>query len=102
MNGLSNLMGGHFQLDVWAAIGFLGQALFTTRFLVQWLASERKRASVVPNAFWYFSLIGGTISLVYAVAIGSLPFALGQVTGLLVYSRNLYLIHRKSALAPAD
>ena len=96
---MSNLF-GHFRLDFWALVGFTGQALFTARFLVQWLASEKKKESVVPVAFWYFSLIGGAVSFIYAVAIGSLPFSLGQGTGLFIYLRNLHLIHKKRALSP--
>ena len=91
---------GHFRLDFWAAVGLAGQALFTARFFVQWLASERRKESVVPVAFWYFSLLGGTISLVYAVAIGSIPFSLGQGCGLLIYLRNLHLIRRRAARLP--
>ena len=96
---MSNLF-GHFRLDFWALVGVTGQALFTARFLVQWLASEKKKESVVPVAFWYFSLIGGAVSFIYAVAIGSLPFSLGQGTGLFIYMRNLHLIHKKRALPP--
>ena len=92
---------GHFRLDLWAAVGLLGQALFTGRFLVQWLASERRRESVVPVAFWYFSLVGGAISFVYALAIGSIPFSLGQGAGLVIYLRNLHLIRRKAARGAA-
>jgi lipid-A-disaccharide synthase-like uncharacterized protein len=99
---LGDLAGGHFRLDFWAAVGFLGQFLFTARFLVQWIASEKKKESVVPIAFWYFSIIGGMISLVYAIAIGSLPFSLGQATGLFVYFRNLYLIKRSATLRTAE
>lgn len=88
---------GHFRLDVWALVGLVGQALFTARFLVQWVASERKKESVVPVAFWYFSIVGGAVSLVYALAIGSIPFSLGQGTGLFIYLRNLHLIHKKRA-----
>ena len=92
---------GHFRLDLWAFVGLLGQALFTARFVVQWLASERKRESVVPVAFWYFSIVGGAVSLIYAIAIGSIPFSLGQGTGLFIYLRNLHLIQKKRAGAPA-
>ena len=88
---------GHFRLDVWALVGLTGQALFTARFVVQWLASEKKKESVVPIAFWYFSLIGGAVSFIYALAIGSIPFTLGQGTGLFIYLRNLHLIHKKRA-----
>jgi len=105
MNDLFSRLFGHFNLDVWAFVGFAGQALFTARFFVQWLASEKKKESVMPVAFWYFSIIGGSISLIYAIAIGSLPFSLGQATGLIIYLRNLQLIRRKAAALqqiPAD
>lgn len=102
MTGDGGFFVGHFRLDLWAVVGLLGQALFTTRFLVQWLASERRKESVVPVAFWYFSLIGGTISFIYAIAIGSLPFSLGQGAGLIIYLRNLHLIHRKAAIQDPD
>lgn len=105
MNDLASRLFGHFNLDFWAFVGFAGQALFTARFFVQWLASEKKKESVMPVAFWYFSIIGGSISLIYAIAIGSLPFSLGQATGLIIYLRNLQLIRRKAASfqqIPAD
>lgn len=79
---------------VWVAIGLLGQALFSARFLVQWIASERKRRSVVPRQFWYFSVGGGLTLLAYAIYRLDPVFILGQAAGLLVYSRNLYFIHR--------
>jgi lipid-A-disaccharide synthase-like uncharacterized protein len=79
---------------VWIAIGFAGQALFAARFIVQWISSERRGHSVVPIAFWYFSLIGGTISLTYAVHIRAWPVVLGQATPLLIYARNLWMILR--------
>lgn len=78
----------------WVIAGFIGQALFTARFLVQWIASERVRRSVVPRLFWYLSLAGGSVLLVYAVHRRDPVFIVGQATGLLVYSRNLWLIHR--------
>lgn len=87
--------------DIWLGIGLLGQALFSTRFLVQWLASERMRRSVVPNAFWWFSLAGGATLLAYALWRGDPVFVLGQGLGLFVYLRNLLLIrrHRRSVAA---
>ena len=97
MSELFSRLFGHFDLDFWAFVGLAGQALFTGRFLVQWLASEKKKESVMPIAFWYFSILGGSISLIYALAIGSLPFTLGQATGLIIYARNLQLIRRKAA-----
>ena len=102
MTGLGTFLRDHFRLDFWAGVGFLGQLLFTTRFIVQWVASEKKKESVVPVAFWYFSIVGGIVSLCYAIAIGSLPFSLGQGTGLFVYFRNLYLIRRRNAALIAD
>lgn len=87
--------------DIWLGIGLLGQALFSTRFLVQWVASERMRRSVVPNAFWWFSLAGGATLLAYALWRGDPVFVLGQGLGLFVYLRNLMLIrrHRRSVAA---
>jgi lipid-A-disaccharide synthase-like uncharacterized protein len=78
---------------LWITLGLLGQALFFSRFLVQWLASERLKESVVPTAFWYFSLSGGAILLTYAIHRGDPVFILGQSTGVLIYLRNLYFIH---------
>ena len=80
---------------IWIAIGFAGQALFSMRFLIQWLASERLGRSVVPVAFWYFSIGGGLTLLSYAIYRLDPVFILGQLTGVFIYSRNLYLIHRE-------
>lgn len=81
---------------IWLGIGFLGQLLFTSRFLVQWIASERARRSVVPLAFWWFSLAGGATLLAYAIWRRDPVFALGQASGLVIYLRNLVLIGRHS------
>jgi lipid-A-disaccharide synthase-like uncharacterized protein len=86
---------------VWLAIGLLGQALFSARFLVQWLASERRRQSVVPRAFWYFSVGGGLTLLAYAIYRRDPVFIIGQSAGLFVYARNLWFIHR-SAASPVE
>lgn len=77
----------------WVIVGLGGQLLFTGRFLVQWIASERARRSVVPIAFWYFSLGGGLILFAYAVHRWDPVFILGQSLGVFIYSRNLWLIH---------
>lgn len=77
------------------AIGILGQALFSARFLVQWLASEWRRASVMPTAFWWLSILGGVFLLIYAIARRDPVFIAGQGFGLLVYLRNLVLIRRR-------
>ena len=80
---------------IWLSIGFLGQALFSARFLVQWLVSERQGRSVIPHAFWYFSLAGGLTLLSYALYKQDPVFIAGQVGGAFIYSRNLYLIWRE-------
>jgi lipid-A-disaccharide synthase-like uncharacterized protein len=82
------------QNQVWLVIGFAGQALFTARFLVQWLASERAKRSIVPLAFWYFSLGGGLTLLAYALYKRDPVFILGQATGTFIYLRNLYFIRK--------
>ncbi len=80
---------------IWLGIGFLGQALFSMRFLVQWISSEKQKKSVIPIAFWYFSLGGGVTLLSYAIFRLDPVFILGQAGGLLVYSRNLYFVLRE-------
>ena len=77
---------------VWIVIGFVGQALFSMRFIVQWIASERLKCSIIPQAFWYFSLAGGVTLLAYAIHKQDPVFIAGQGLGLVVYIRNLYLI----------
>lgn len=79
---------------IWLGVGFLGQALFSMRFLVQWLVSEMRRRSIVPVAFWYFSLAGGVTLLSYAIYREDPVFIVGQAGGLVIYARNLYLIRR--------
>ena len=76
------------------AIGFLGQGLFFMRWIVQWFRSEREQDSTIPLSFWYFSLIGGLITLAYAIYIKNPVFIAGQGVGTLVYLRNLILIYR--------
>jgi lipid-A-disaccharide synthase-like uncharacterized protein len=77
----------------WVIFGLCAQLMFTARFLVQWIASERARVSVMPVAFWYFSLIGGVMLLAYALYRKDPVFVLGQTLGVVIYSRNLWLIH---------
>lgn len=85
--------------QVWLAVGLLGQALFSARFLVQWIATERRRRSVVPREFWYLSVAGGLTLLAYAIHRLDPVFILGQGAGLFVYARNLYFIHRRDRRA---
>ena len=80
---------------IWLVIGFAGQALFTMRFIVQWWSSERQKRSVIPVAFWYFSLAGGATLLGYAIYRQDPVFIVGQAGGLFIYSRNLYFINRE-------
>lgn len=80
----------------WVVVGLGGQLLFTARFLVQWIASERAGKSVVPLAFWYFSVGGGVILFAYAVYRADPVFILGQSMGLFIYLRNLWLIHAEN------
>jgi lipid-A-disaccharide synthase-like uncharacterized protein len=82
--------------QLWLVVGFVGQALFGSRFLVQWIASERRGESVVPLAFWYLSLGGAALLLAYAVWRQDPVFILGQSFGFLVYTRNLVLIGRRA------
>jgi lipid-A-disaccharide synthase-like uncharacterized protein len=79
---------------IWIGIGFLGQGLFFGRWVIQWIASERNAESRVPTAFWYMSLIGGLITLSYAIYRMDPVFISGQGIGTFVYLRNLVLIHR--------
>jgi len=79
----------------WVGVGFAAQGLFSARFLVQWIYSERAGRSVVPLAFWVLSLVGGALLTVYAIYRKDPVFIVGQAGGLVVYSRNLFLIYRE-------
>jgi len=81
-------------LDPWAVMGFAAQALFFSRWVVQWWASERRKQSYVPLAFWIISLVGGLMLLVYAIRESQPVFILGQLVGIANYSRNIALIRR--------
>lgn len=86
---------------IWIATGFLGQGLFFGRWIVQWLASERSASSKVPISFWYLSLVGGLITLAYAIYRKDPVFIAGQSIGAVVYVRNLMLIYRPTQASPA-
>ena len=88
--------------QIWIVIGFIGQAFFFGRFFVQWIASERSKRSVVPRSFWYLSMAGGAVLLVYAIHRRDIVITVGQATGFLIYTRNLWFIHRPGAAAEAD
>src|SRR5271165_5982467 len=88
-----------FTVDhIWALVGGGAQALFASRFIVQWFESEREGRSVIPVAFWYCSLGGGIVMLAYTVHLQSVSLALGQASGLVVYARNLFLIFKERNL----
>lgn len=85
---------------IWVAFGLLGQGLFFGRWVVQWIASERSAESRVPLSFWYLSLIGGLITLAYAIYRRDPVFIAGQGIGAFVYIRNLILIRRTPSPTP--
>ncbi|HWJ76033.1 MAG TPA: lipid-A-disaccharide synthase N-terminal domain-containing protein [Kaistia sp.] len=101
MADMFNALGGWLhavfvqQLDWWVLLGFAAQILFTMRFVVQWVASERARRSVVPAAFWTFSILGGALLLVYAIYRKDPVFIAGQAGGLFIYFRNIWFIRRE-------
>jgi lipid-A-disaccharide synthase-like uncharacterized protein len=98
---LSHAVGDYFynvfflKLSWIVLVGFAGQLMFSMRFIVQWIASERARKSVFPVAFWFFSIGGGLLSFAYALTIKDPVFILGQGFGVFVYARNLYFIYRE-------
>ena len=105
---LSRAVGAYLQdvfvtrLDWWVILGFAAQGLFTMRFLVQWIASERAGHSVIPTAFWFLSIGGGLLLLVYALYRRDAVFIAGQAFGVFVYLRNLYFVmrdHRATTVA---
>ncbi|OCL28064.1 hypothetical protein U472_02375 [Orenia metallireducens] len=79
---------------LWIVIGLIGQAIFSLRFIVQWIASEKAKKSVIPNTFWYLSIAGSLTLLSYAIHQKDPVFILGQATGSFIYLRNLILINR--------
>ncbi len=88
---------------VWIGVGLFAQTMFSMRFLLQWIATERARASIVPETFWYFSFAGGLLLLSYAIYRMDPVFILGQAIGLVIYSRNIYFIWLgKRVLGPPE
>jgi lipid-A-disaccharide synthase-like uncharacterized protein len=81
----------------WYVLGYAGQAVFGSRFIVQWWVSERNHRVVIPQAFWYLSLLGGITLLAYALLQREPVFAVGQLAGVLIYARNLHLARREKA-----
>ena len=98
---ISHAVGGYLidvfftRLDGWVILGLVAQGLFTMRFVVQWIASERAGRSVIPLAFWIFSIFGGLLLLVYALYRKDAVFIAGQAFGVFVYLRNLWFVLRE-------
>jgi lipid-A-disaccharide synthase-like uncharacterized protein len=90
------------KFDFWLAFGIVAQLLFTARFLVQWLASEREGKSVMPLSFWYFSMAGGLMTLIYGIVRREPIIIMGQALAMVIYTRNLILIFRNKARANAS
>ena len=103
-NNLASYLNDVFiiKFDGWVVLGFVAQGFFTMRFVVQWIASERARRSVIPVAFWFFSIGGGALLLVYALYRRDPVFIAGQALGLVVYVRNLYFIGISGRQVSAD
>lgn len=80
--------------QTWIIIGFLGQAMFSARFIIQWIASEKQKKSVIPVAFWYFSVFGSLILLSYVIYRKDPVLIVGQSAGVFIYLRNLYFIYK--------
>lgn len=91
------------QLDWWVALGFVAQLLFTARFAAQWIASERENRMVIPLAFWFLSIGGGLLLLIYAIHRRDPVFIAGQAFGVFVYARNLYFeLRDRRAIKPVS
>jgi lipid-A-disaccharide synthase-like uncharacterized protein len=82
--------------QIWLVVGFIGQALFSCRFLLQWIESEKRKESYIPVAFWWLSIAGGGVLLSYAIWRNDPVFITGQAAGLFIYIRNLFLISKKT------
>ncbi|MGH8020630.1 MAG: lipid-A-disaccharide synthase N-terminal domain-containing protein [Opitutaceae bacterium] len=93
MNTLEGFL--HVLAQPMAVVGIVGQACFFSRFLVQWVVSEKQARSTIPEAFWYLSIAGAVLVLIYAIWRRDPVFTIGQSVGVVVYTRNLILIHRE-------
>ncbi len=92
----------HGGIGFWTIFGLTGNVMFTSRFVVQWYASERLKKSVIPKNFWHLSLVGGVIQLIYAVHVGAVPIILGYLVTPVIAARNLMLIARYQPPRPGD
>lgn len=83
------------HIHTWIILGFIGQAMFGSRFFIQWIISEKRRESVIPEVFWYLSIAGSVVLLTYSIYRRDPVFIAGQCTGLFIYIRNVMLISQK-------
>ncbi|MGQ4272862.1 lipid-A-disaccharide synthase N-terminal domain-containing protein [Terrihabitans sp. B22-R8] len=90
------------NFDAWAILGLIAQSMFMMRFVVQWIASERARKSVIPIAFWFFSIAGGALLLVYSIQRRDPVFIAGQALGMVIYIRNIWLIAKDRRLTKSS
>ena len=96
-SGISSWWSNQSTSDIlWHLFGLLAQAMFFSRWLVQWIMSERAQKSVVPVMFWFLSLLGGIMMLIYVTYLGSPALMIGQAVGLTVYFRNIMLISKEN------
>jgi lipid-A-disaccharide synthase-like uncharacterized protein len=84
------------RFDLWAAFGVLAQFVFGARFIVQWIASEKAERSVIPVGFWFLSIAGGLMTLIYGFARRDIVIIMGQALSIFIYARNLMLIAKES------
>lgn len=94
-------MNGHWREWFWIVFGLIGQIMFTGRFVVQWLASERAKMSIVTKSFWTFSILGSSMLSVYAIYRQDPVFIIGQVPGIFIYARNLVIMRNSERRARA-
>ena len=92
----------HGGIGFWTLFGLTGNLMWTSRFVVQWYASEKLKQSVIPKNFWHLSLVGGVIQLVYALHLGAVPVVLGAILPPVIAARNLMLIARHQPPRPGD
>jgi lipid-A-disaccharide synthase-like uncharacterized protein len=91
-----------YELDAWLVLGFAAQGLFFMRFIIQWIATEKAKRTVIPVAFWYFSIGGAIFLLIYSIHRNDPVFILGYGLAMIIYLRNLYIARRKPVTPPSD
>jgi lipid-A-disaccharide synthase-like uncharacterized protein len=90
------------HINFWVILGVIGQFLFGSRFFVQWIASEKRGESIIPEVFWYLSMAGSAILLTYAIYRRDPVFIMGQCSGLFIYTRNIMLVYKKKRILTAS